>query len=187
MAYPENKYSVFGAAMDFPEYQSVTGTTLLAKNQDGNWGYISASNLQTTLDGAGLATDASVTAVSASVATVVTMLGVSGSSATQAKFFSTDNGNGTNYKVGDDGWIGDVNASNVIQVSGVQDATKGFIKFGSGSNTPTLGYSGSNAHISLNSALALAPQATLGSAPTGSLAVSGSHLYFFNGTWTQIV
>jgi len=54
MAYPEQKYSVFGAAMDFPEYQSVTGTTLLAKNQDGNWGYISASNLQTTLDGAGL-------------------------------------------------------------------------------------------------------------------------------------
>jgi hypothetical protein len=69
MAYPEQKYSVFGAAMDFPEYQSVTGTTLLAKNQDGNWGYISASNLQTTLDGAGLATDASVTSLSGSIAT----------------------------------------------------------------------------------------------------------------------
>jgi len=68
MAYPENKYSVFGAAMDFPEYQSVTGTTLLAKNQDGNWGYISASNLQTTLDGAGLATDAAVTSLSGSIA-----------------------------------------------------------------------------------------------------------------------
>ena len=69
MAYPENKYSVFGAAMDFPEYQSVTGTTLLAKNQDGNWGYISASNLQTTLDGAGLATDTDITNLSGSVAT----------------------------------------------------------------------------------------------------------------------
>lgn len=187
MAYPEKHYSITGDAADFPEYSSVVGTTLLAKNTDGKWGYISASNLQTTLDGAGLATDADIAAVSASVATVVTMLGVSGSTATQAKFFATDNGSGTNYKVGDDAWIGDVNTSNVMQVSGVQNSGSGFIKFGSGSATPVLGYSGSNSHLSLNSALALAPQATLGSAPTGSLAVSGSHLYFFNGAWVQII
>lgn len=68
MAYPEQRYTVFGAASEFPEYQSVTGTTLLAKNQDGNWGYISASNLQTTLDGAGLATDTDITSLSSSVA-----------------------------------------------------------------------------------------------------------------------
>ena len=187
MAYPEPHYSITETAKDLPTYTAESTDKVLARQADGKLGYILVSDLQTTLDGDGLATDASVTAVSASVATVVTMLGVSGSSATQAKFFSTDNGNGTNYKVGDDVWIGDVNMSNGVQVSGVQDATKGFIKFGSGSNTPTLGYSGSNAHISLNSALALAPQATLGSAPVGSLAVSGSHLYFNNGAWVQVI
>ena len=69
MSYPEKRYSVYGAAVDYPEYDSVTGTLLLAKNSDGNWGFISASNLQTTLDTAGLASDASVTSLSSSVAT----------------------------------------------------------------------------------------------------------------------
>lgn len=68
MAYPEQKYTVFGAAVDFPAYDSVTGTLLLAKNSDGNFGYVSASNLQTTLDGAGLATDTDITTLSGSVA-----------------------------------------------------------------------------------------------------------------------
>lgn len=65
MAYPEPRYTVFGAAAEFPEYSSVAGTTLLAKNTDGNWGYISASNLQTTLDGDGLATDTDISASNA--------------------------------------------------------------------------------------------------------------------------
>jgi hypothetical protein len=65
MAYPEKQYTITGQAADFPEYSSVVGTTLLAKNTDGNWGYISASNLQTTLDGAGLATDTDVSASNA--------------------------------------------------------------------------------------------------------------------------
>jgi hypothetical protein len=65
MAYPEKQYTVFGAAPDYPEYQSVTGTLLLARNSDGNWGYISASNLQTTLDGDGLATDTDISASNA--------------------------------------------------------------------------------------------------------------------------
>jgi hypothetical protein len=187
MAYPEQKYSIFGVAAQFPEYSSVTGTTLLAKNIDGNWGYISASNLQTTLDGAGLATDSDITTLQQSIAAVSASIGVSGSYSTQAQFFATDNGNGTNYKVGDDAWVGDVNVVNTIQITGVQNADRGYIKFGSGSTTPTLGYGGSNYHLTLGGALALTPQATLGIAPTGSLAVSGSHLYFFNGAWTQII
>lgn len=69
MGYPEQRYTVYGAAVDYPAYDSVTGTLLLAKNSDGNFGYISASNLQTTLDGAGLATDADITSLSGSVAT----------------------------------------------------------------------------------------------------------------------
>ena len=65
MGYPEQRYTVYGAAVDYPAYDSVTGTLLLAKNSDGNFGYISASNLQTTLDGAGLATDTDISASNA--------------------------------------------------------------------------------------------------------------------------
>ena len=43
---------------------------------------------------------------------------------------ATNNGNGTNFKVGDDAWIGDVNAANTIRVKGQQDATAGYITFG---------------------------------------------------------
>jgi hypothetical protein len=136
----EQRYSVFGAAMNFPEYQSVTGTTLLAKNQDGMWGYISASNLQTTLDGAGLATDAELQALSASVAGVFDGSGVGVFRTVQA----LANGTADNFKVGDDVLIGDINVSNVMQVKGIQDGTKGYIQFGSGSSMPRIGGNGSN-------------------------------------------
>lgn len=187
MAYPEPHYTVTGRGPNYPNAATTAGTLILAKDSLGNLAYVSASQLQTTLDGAGLATDDDIATVTAAIAAVSASIGVSGSYSTQDKFFATNNGGGQNYKVGDDVWIGDVNASNVMQISGVQNSGSGFIKFGSGSNTPVLGYSGSNSHISLNSALALAPQATLGSAPTGSLAVSGSHLYFFNGAWVQVI
>jgi len=140
MAYPEKLYSTYGKAMDFPEYQSVTGTTLLAKNQDGMWGYISASNLQTTLDGAGLATDADVQALSASIATAFNGTGDGIFNTVQANI----NGTGTNFKVGDDAYIGDMNLVNTMIVSGQQSRLAGYIQFGSGSSMPTIGGSGAN-------------------------------------------
>ena len=173
---------------DLPTVTPITTTKILVTDETtGLMGFAAVSALQTTVDGAGLATDASVNALTASIAALSASIGVSGSYSTQAIFYATDNGNGTNFKVGDDAWIGDVNTVNTIQVSGVQNADRGYIKFGSGSTTPTLGYGGSNYHLTLGGALALTPQATLGIAPTGSLAVSGSHLYFFNGAWTQII
>lgn len=57
---------------------------------------------------------------------------------------STNNGNGTNFKVGDDAWIGDINTANTIRVQGQQDATQGYIVFGN-SNTTALGRSGTGA------------------------------------------
>ena len=65
---------------------------------------------------------------------------------TADQFLSTNNGNGQNYKVGDDVWLGDINVANTMQISGNQDSTKGFITFGSSSNT-TLGRSGTGALI----------------------------------------
>ena len=55
-----------------------------------------------------------------------------------------NNGNGTNYRVGDDAWIGDVNVSNTMRFAGQQDSTQAYIIFGS-SNGLTLGRSGTGA------------------------------------------
>jgi len=62
-----------------------------------------------------------------------------GLAVTASTVSSTSNGNGTNFKVGDDVWIGDVNLSNTMQIKGQQDETKAFVKFGSGSNSPIVG------------------------------------------------
>jgi hypothetical protein len=51
---------------------------------------------------------------------------------TYDKLYVTNNGAGTNVKIGDDAWIGDVNIANHISVQGVEDATKGGIVFGNG-------------------------------------------------------
>ena len=55
---------------------------------------------------------------------------VTASNSTFDTVAATNNGNGTNFKVGDDAWIGDVNAANTIRVKGQQDATAGYITFG---------------------------------------------------------
>jgi len=184
---------------DLPTVTPITTTKILVTDETtGLMGFADVSALQTTVDGAGLATDAGLAAVfasasaySASLHTAITnvsaSIGVSGSYSTQAIFYATDNGNGTNYKVGDDAWIGDVNTVNTIQVSGVQNSGSGYIKFGSGSNTPTLGYGGTNNHIDLSSVLKLAELNPLPTGTVGSLAVSASNLYYHNGaSWSQI-
>lgn len=50
------------------------------------------------------------------------------------------NGSGDNIRVGDDAFIGDINAAHTLGIRGVNDATKGYIKFGSDSNS--FGYDG---------------------------------------------
>jgi hypothetical protein len=53
--------------------------------------------------------------------------------------YSTNNGNGTNFAVGDDIWIGDANLANTMQLSGQQTASVAYIRFGSGSSRPFIG------------------------------------------------
>ena len=140
MAYPEKHYTVTGRGPSYPNAETVAGTLILAKDALGNLAYVSASQLQTTLDGNGLATDADLQALSASVAGVFDGTGVGIFSTVQA----LANGTADNFKVGDDVYIGDINVSNVMQVKGVQDGTKGYIQFGSGSAMPRIGGNGSN-------------------------------------------
>ena len=54
---------------------------------------------------------------------------------------STNNGNGTNFKVGDDAWIGDINIANTFGIKGQQDGTQGYVRFGN-VNTNALGVNG---------------------------------------------
>ncbi len=136
----EERYSVVETAKDLPTYTAESTDKILARQADGKMGYILVSDLQTTLDGEGLATDAALQAVSASVASAFDGTGVGVFSTVQANI----NGTGTNFKVGDDAFIGDMNLVNTMIVSGQQDRTKGYIQFGSGSNFPTIGGSGAN-------------------------------------------
>jgi hypothetical protein len=95
---------------------------------------------------------------------------------------ATSNGQAQNFKVGDDAWIGDQNAVNTFVVSGVQNATAGFIRFGSGSLQPSFGHNGNGGFPAIGTP----------SAVTGSVLSRGAHLYFFNGTssnngWAQVI
>ena len=57
--------NVIFQAYDLPQFDSVTATELMAKTEGGQMGYVNASQLQTTLDGNGLATDTDISASNA--------------------------------------------------------------------------------------------------------------------------
>jgi hypothetical protein len=68
---------------------------------------------------------------------------------TGSRIFSTSNGQGTNYSVGDDAWIGDINQADTISIRGRQNAANAYIVFGNAtvaqlgrSGTGPLTYSG---------------------------------------------
>jgi len=119
-------------------------------------------------------------------------------SVTASIVHANNNGNGTNFKVGDDAWIGDVNIANTFQIMGQEDATQGFIKFGSGSNSTIVGgVAGSNVFqvtgsIAVSTVLSLKPQSPLPAASSApySFAVSSStpaKPYFSDGTnWNAL-
>ena len=60
------------------------------------------------------------------------------------QFYSSNNGNGQNYRIGDDAWIGDINIANTFRVQGNQTPGNGYITFGNSSNTQ-LGRAGTGA------------------------------------------
>jgi hypothetical protein len=93
---------------------------------------------------------------------------------TANQFISTNNGNGTNYRIGDDVWIGDINIANTFRVQGVQDSSQGYITFGS--NNTQLGRSGTGA-LTWGGDASFTGNVSIGvyaSANTGSLLLNGS-------------
>lgn len=71
----------------------------------------------------------------------ITMGDTTVSSLTAQKVYAQSNGDGKAVQIGDDAWIGDINVGNCIGISGLQDASKGYIAFGS-DKTQKLGRSG---------------------------------------------
>jgi hypothetical protein len=90
---------------------------------------------------------------------------------TATNFAATSNGLGTSFKVGDDAWIGDVNAANTFAVHGVEDASQGYIIFGNANNTAYIGRSGTGA-ITVTGAFAVTGTTTLATSLTGLLSAS---------------
>jgi hypothetical protein len=70
-------------------------------------------------------------------------LGVAGSIYAD-KIYAVNNGAGTNFYVGDDVVLGDVNQANTLGLRGLQDSTQAYIVFGSSNNTAYIGRSGTN-------------------------------------------
>jgi hypothetical protein len=60
---------------------------------------------------------------------------------TADQVYTSNNGTGQNIRIGDDLWIGDINAANTTRFSGAQNSDTAFIIFGS-SNTVALGRTG---------------------------------------------
>jgi hypothetical protein len=54
---------------------------------------------------------------------------------------TSNNGLGTNFRVGDDAWIGDVNVADTIRLAGLQNSANGWLRFGS-TGTEALGRAG---------------------------------------------
>ena len=60
---------------------------------------------------------------------------------TGSSIFAVSNGQGTNFSVGDDAWIGDINQADTISLRGKQNAANAYIVFGN-ANTNRLGRAG---------------------------------------------
>jgi cytoskeletal protein CcmA (bactofilin family) len=111
---------------------SLTGITGLNKIVDGP---VSASILE--VGGFQVNTDSAITGA------LYVSSGITGDT-----IASTHQGDGTNFKVGDDVWIGDINIANTMQVAGQENVNEGYIQFGSHTGTTnTIGSNGTNLQL----------------------------------------
>jgi fibronectin-binding autotransporter adhesin len=157
---------------------STTGeflTGLLSVTGNITGGNISATNhTGTNVSVTGTVTSASVaggviTGTSTSVSGGVTANSVS----------ATSNGAGTNFRVGDDVWIGDISIADTMSIRGQQSALNGYIVFGNADST-ALGRAGSGP-LTYGGAFSASGNVTGGNILTAGLAsvtgnISGANL-----------
>jgi hypothetical protein len=115
-----------GSAARTISYNTIGAPSTTGTNASGSWG-ISVTG-----------TSSNITAY-----TINQNLGT-GNQVTFDSVITGNNGNGTNFRLGDDAWIGDVNIANTTRLQGVQSAASGYLIFGNGDNT-ALGRAGTGA------------------------------------------
>lgn len=113
-----------------------TAAGVLAFDTSGNIITIAVpgGNVTSVNAGTGVSVNQTTGAVTVSIGQSV----ATNASPTFDTVLTSNNGNGTNFRVGDDAWLGDINAANTIRLKGLQDSTSGYIVFGD-SNTTALG------------------------------------------------
>jgi hypothetical protein len=121
-----------------PAYQtptSFTGTAagVLAFDSVGNIITIAVPGGAVTSVNAG--TGVSVNSTTGAVTVSIGQSVATSASPTFSQVLTTNNGGGTNVKLGDDIWIGDVNVSNTMGLVGVQNSDRAYITFGSDTTT----------------------------------------------------
>jgi len=96
--------------------------------------------------------------------------------------YATNNGNGTNFAVGDDVWIGDINVANTTRLMGQQDGTQGYLVFGSSNATNYIGRSGTNP-LTVTGAFNITGQTTVATVNAGTIGNIGANVV---GTGTYL-
>lgn len=81
---------------------------------------------------------------------------------------ANNNGAGTNFKVGDDAWIGDINVADTMSVRGQQSALNGYIIFGNSDSNGKIGRAGTGP-ITCGTAFSATGNITGGNILTGGI------------------
>ena len=115
----------------------VVGSTLITNNLNVDAGTLYVDSVNNEV---GINTTSPASALHVVGAAYITQ-GTTTGSVIANVIHATDNGNGTNFRVGDDVWIGDINLADTISIRGISGApSNGYIRFGSDSNS--FGYNG---------------------------------------------
>ena len=97
--------------------------------------------------------------INMSVGGTANVVTVSANTLTASIIAANNNGNGTNFKVGDDAWIGDINVADTMSIQGQENAANGYIIFGNADATSKFGRSGSGP-LSYTGAMAISANIT---------------------------
>ena len=87
---------------------------------------------------------------------------------------ATNNGAGTNFKVGDDTWLGDINVADTLSIRGQQNAANAYIVFGNANNAQ-LGRAGSGP-LTYGGAFSATGNITGGNLTTAGLVVATGNI-----------
>jgi hypothetical protein len=144
-------------------------STQIQFNSGGTFG--GATYLQYASGSGNLVSSSATASTSQTTGAIVVSGGIGVGGAVYADTFrALNNGNGTNYYIGDDAVLGDINSANTTRLMGQQDGTQGYIVFGNSNATNYIGRSGTNP-LTVTGAFNV----------TGTLTGVGQIVGYFNG------